>query len=762
MAAAIAISPCEYCVAMTKEYDELRIRMWYLGSEKYFALASGFVCGSAILDLTGAPNFHTDFDDLLKEDLGVIPKGERPIWERLQSIGDDLGKFFLPSVIEDCFNRCHRFAQQRNNGLRLRFFLPKTLSRIPIELLKTSGNFLALNQGISIVRSVASEILHLRRKRHPADNQEPFTIILASASPKGYKALGVDQEMTELQARLAFAIEAKSVKLVPLEHVTRQLLQSALEGVQGECALLMLGHGEYEKEVEQGVILLEDKLGNVDRVNQDVLAGVLAATPGLHFVALNLCNGGQTAPHDLFSGIAGRLIGVGIPMVVAFQFPVSDVAARQFSLGLVNEISGGSWIDKTVASARLTMHGNRTSIEWCTPMLRLHEHCDQTQLLSDNNAGQQVPSDGTVEQARWLVREARRNGGWKIAANTSHGATNRFPADSQLASAYREALVETELIPHCQSICAILAEGRPLEALNRIENSEIPPQISGLTRPLHDVAKVRVQAHRDLSNQYAVAKTLEKTGDFAGAYPVWREIRNADPDFSDVQDHLRAPFDVFVSYAAADFGLVQELCANLRGQGRRVWFQTNKDHSEALRGEELADVLNRCSSTVVCLTDAYCQDDDTKLEWNLIHTKDLADAQRTTVAAIIRGGPTRPVPHHARTIPWIPLSCYQQILQTLLGTSSRAFPSVVDVGIQIAPSILKRQARQVYDFLYQQEIGGTAPQETKELISKLLENGNFNESVRTWISILQRHGELSEKGATGRVSLSPLPRRFKT
>src|SRR4051812_24317393 len=130
-----------------KEYDELRIRIWNLGGDKYFVLANGFASASAVLDLKGSPDFHDEFDRLLREELGGEAPASQPVWTRLQEIGDELGELFFPASIADCYGQCHRFAQERNNGLRLRFFLPKTLSRVPVELLKTSGNFLALNQG---------------------------------------------------------------------------------------------------------------------------------------------------------------------------------------------------------------------------------------------------------------------------------------------------------------------------------------------------------------------------------------------------------------------------------------------------------------------------------------------------------------------------------------------------------------------------------------------------------------------------------------
>jgi hypothetical protein len=53
--------------------------------------------------------------------------------------------------------------------------------------------------------------------------------------------------MRQLQQELAYPIGTGAVNLVQLGHVTRHNLRLALDNVKGECALLILGHGEYEE-----------------------------------------------------------------------------------------------------------------------------------------------------------------------------------------------------------------------------------------------------------------------------------------------------------------------------------------------------------------------------------------------------------------------------------------------------------------------------------------------------------------------------------
>lgn len=323
---------------MPREYDELRIRVWSVGHSQYFVLANGPSCAGALIDLDGARDFRADLNDLLREQFRQAPTATDSVEKRLKQIGHDLCAVFFPPAIQDCYSKC--LTQGR--ALRVRFDMPPGLAAIPIEILRTPGGFLALDRGVSIVRSPAVEGASPLRLREAANGKGPLTIVIAGASPRGYDELCVSQEVKEIKKVLTYGVKTNILSLRHIQRATRQSLPETLNSVPGECAVILISHGEYDETAEQGVVILEDENGDADPVSEEVLGGLLTAGRGIRFVALSLCKGARTNPYDPLSGVAGRLIGKGVPMVIAFQFQVSDLAARQFSRALLREIANKS------------------------------------------------------------------------------------------------------------------------------------------------------------------------------------------------------------------------------------------------------------------------------------------------------------------------------------------------------------------------------------------------------------------------------------
>ena len=91
-----------------------------------------------------------------------------------------------------------------------------------------------------------------------------------------------------------------------------------------------IGHGGYDEDREESVLLLEDDdhrslaVGGVD------LGMCLRDDPQLRLVVLNACEAGRTSETDPFSGVATTLVEDQIPAVIAMQFEITDAAAITF------------------------------------------------------------------------------------------------------------------------------------------------------------------------------------------------------------------------------------------------------------------------------------------------------------------------------------------------------------------------------------------------------------------------------------------------
>jgi hypothetical protein len=120
------------------------------------------------------------------------------------------------------------------------------------------------------------------------------------------------------------------------------------------------------------VLILEDEHGRPDLVTASALADQLRDCTGLRLLFLNACKTAQVFASGPFSGVATALLQVGIPAVIAMQFPITDAAALAFSEGVYRRLALGDSIDEAVAEGRLAIRRRLPdSLEWGTPVLFL-------------------------------------------------------------------------------------------------------------------------------------------------------------------------------------------------------------------------------------------------------------------------------------------------------------------------------------------------------------------------------------------------------
>ncbi len=137
------------------------------------------------------------------------------------------------------------------------------------------------------------------------------------------------------------------------ERATRKRIQKWIGGhADKPSVVLLIAHGYYDDDREEGVVYLETENSSPDRISGHLLSGLLNRAHQLRLVVLNLCAGARSTHSEPFSGLAQALVGRGIPAVVAMQDQVSDMAAIRFSPTLLECISSNKTIDEAVGTAR--------------------------------------------------------------------------------------------------------------------------------------------------------------------------------------------------------------------------------------------------------------------------------------------------------------------------------------------------------------------------------------------------------------------------
>jgi hypothetical protein len=156
--------------------------------------------------------------------------------------------------------------------------------------------------------------------------------------------------------------------LQPLKQATIAALQRQLRQDQYHV-FHFIGHGEFDPELQDGVLLFEDEIRRGVRVNGQLLRVLLNDHASLRLAILNACEGARTSRHDHFAGAAQSLVQNGIPAVIAMQFGITDKAAILFAQKFYSNLAEGHPIDAVLAETRKTIFSEVQGIEWGTPVL---------------------------------------------------------------------------------------------------------------------------------------------------------------------------------------------------------------------------------------------------------------------------------------------------------------------------------------------------------------------------------------------------------
>jgi hypothetical protein len=259
-----------------------------------------------------------------------------------------------------------------DRGLRVRIVLPPdagTLQALPWELLycEQTDDFLTRNVLTPVVRQLA--ISGVSSAFRTTDPHIRILIVVASPTGPGLPALGYLEE----HARILEAWcqqEKAEVKLLP--QATLRGLYEALRSDHYHV-VHFIAHGDFDLETGKGSIFLETSDREPHAVPGKVLADTLRASRELRLVFLNSCVSAQVGlrpGQDPLLGTAAALVRRGVPAVIAMQFSISDVAARNFSEAVYRSLARGSSLEAAVADGRLALfQAEPESWEWITPAL---------------------------------------------------------------------------------------------------------------------------------------------------------------------------------------------------------------------------------------------------------------------------------------------------------------------------------------------------------------------------------------------------------
>ncbi len=297
---------------------------------------------------------------------------------------NDLGKRFFECLISAHpeINRVYWQAvgaTPSKRDLHIKILSNREFINAPIESLFADAEYLCLQY--PLVRTVEGVITKKQSISPSFFNNlqtegSPLRILLIAANTIP-PIPGVDQEVLKLQESIESAFTSKGLKvetkIIPsadaiYEKICQELHNSTYHVVH------YCGHGHYDDAYAEksALVFWEDKdLKRTKHLTATMLKALVENSEILFFY-LSCCSGAATAPErqlldDDFLGIADALVQAGIPSVLGFRWPVSDLGAIRLAVRFYDTLARDGRLDVSLLEARKFIE--RDDLTWLSPVL---------------------------------------------------------------------------------------------------------------------------------------------------------------------------------------------------------------------------------------------------------------------------------------------------------------------------------------------------------------------------------------------------------
>ncbi len=345
--------------------------------ETYRARVLRSPAGEVVEESASRPGFF-DLEEFLRRigrpsrsilrDARPVAASEVDAGEALRAFGTTLFEAAFPGQVGTALEQSIAAASRQKAGLRIRLRLSDVpeLAGLPWEFLynPASQNYVTLSAGVCLARYP-----ELLQPVQPLAVTPPLQVLVVIANPSDQVPLDVDKEWLSLKEAVAELEEEGRVNLCRLQDATLPALQGALRRDDFHI-LHFIGHGDFDRQQQKGVLLLEDESGRSSPVLTEELSTLLRdELQTLRLVLLNTCKGACSSPGEPYAGLAQGLLQQGVPVVVAMQLEVSDRAAITFAREFYRSVADGFPIDYSVGEGRKAIYVDDNAVEWGVPVL---------------------------------------------------------------------------------------------------------------------------------------------------------------------------------------------------------------------------------------------------------------------------------------------------------------------------------------------------------------------------------------------------------
>ena len=337
-------------------------------------LTSGLTSGTRFQRIIGTHmRIRMCLEGIPEKKSGRVP--DLPTEEEMFAFGEHLFETLFTGRVRRLYDVAR--SQQYDRPLNLIFTSTVPwLAALPWEFaFDSSRRKFLVTEEVHFIRNVLTSVPAQRSdKQH-----EQLRLLVVAAQPLGSVELSAREEEERIRHGFAPLTNAGLVELDVLTDTTPARLHGKIQARELESregdprqydVIHFIGHGEFDKQANQGKLLFQTSSGGRHEVDVRTLREILCGR-GIQLIFLNACDTARDAQATLNRGIAQALVEGGIPAVVANQYPVLDDSAVGFTDHFYWSLALGASLGEAAREARIALNYSigHESIDWAVPVL---------------------------------------------------------------------------------------------------------------------------------------------------------------------------------------------------------------------------------------------------------------------------------------------------------------------------------------------------------------------------------------------------------
>jgi len=352
------------------EYLDFEISVQKAGENEYLVRAQS---GDGEAEVRFISPFNEDKRALIAATLtkvalrsaAKVRSSSAPEVRKMKDVGAVLFEHAITGPVREFYYKCQGQADQQGKGIRWRLSLDSSVDDLPWEFMYLQDEFLALNPRSPVVRYIKGAA-----RVAPLKAEHPLRLLVVIASPSDEIPLDTCAEKERIATALQPLTRQGMIEVSYLEgpDTWERLLEELLPN--RTHILHFIGHGAFDEDMGEGVLVMEDSDGRAMRINSERLRYLVQGKSRLRLVVLNSCSGTEGSDAQPFSSMAAGLVRSGVPAVIAMQFEISDNAARKIAQTFYTSLALNLPVDAALTEARRKIFlSDIDSLEWATPIL---------------------------------------------------------------------------------------------------------------------------------------------------------------------------------------------------------------------------------------------------------------------------------------------------------------------------------------------------------------------------------------------------------